>query len=162
MIILKSKDSGDFTVIVNGDDYDDLIKTIVDDCSLVDVTIRVKSDSEKYLNEALWSAAYTRVLKRDAEKSRTLIWAIKEMETKREAFPDDLGALYDQAEMTAVSAEKLDDAPIEVHVEGQKGEEEHEQSNLNRAFDEGRRDEVYAGWSGDREPDFGSPEEPQA
>lgn len=84
MTILKSKDSGDFTVIVDGDDYDDLIKTIVDDCSLVDVTIRIKSDSEKYLKEALWGAAYTRVIKRDAEKSRTLIWAIKDMEAEKE------------------------------------------------------------------------------
>lgn len=89
MIILKSKNSGDFTVIMKGDDYDDLIKTIVDDCSLVDVTIRVKSDSEKYLKEALWSAAYTRVSKRDAEKSRTLIWAIKEMETKEGMISDE-------------------------------------------------------------------------
>lgn len=84
MTILKSKDSGDFTVIVDGDDYDDLIKTIVDDCSLVDVTIHVKSDSEKYLKEALWGAVYTRVIKRDAEKSRTLIWAIKDMEAEKE------------------------------------------------------------------------------
>lgn len=84
MTILKNKDSGDFTVIVDGDDYDDLLKTIIDDCSLVDVTIRVKNDSEKYLKEALWSAAYTRVIKRDAEKSRTLIWAIKDMETEKE------------------------------------------------------------------------------
>ena len=89
MTIVKSKDSGDFTVIVDGDDYDDLIKTIVDDCSLVDVTIRVKSDSEKYLKEALWSAVYTRVIKRDVETSRTLIWAIKEMETKEEEENDD-------------------------------------------------------------------------
>ena len=89
MTILKSKDSGNFTVIVDGDDYDDLIKTIVDDCSLVDVTIRVKSDNEKYLKEALWGAAYTRVLKRDVEKSRTLIWAIKEMETKEEMISDE-------------------------------------------------------------------------
>ena len=79
----------------------------------------------------------------------------------REALPEDLGALYEQAEMTAVSAEKLDDTPIEVHVEEQKGEEEHEQSDTGRTIDEGRGDEVYAGWSGDREPDFGSPEEPQ-
>lgn len=84
MTILKNKDSRSFTVIVDGDDYDDLIKTIIDDCSLVDVTIRVKDDSEKYLREAFWSATYTRVLKRDVEKSRTLIWAIKEMETKEE------------------------------------------------------------------------------
>lgn len=84
MTILKNKDSGCFTVIVDGDDYDDLMKSIIDDCSLVDVTIRVKNDDEKYLREALWSAVYTRVLKRDAEKSRTLIWAIKEMETKEE------------------------------------------------------------------------------
>ena len=84
MTILKNKDSGDFTVIVDGDDYDDLIKTIIDDCSLVDATIRVKNDSEKYLKEALWSAAYTRVIKRDAENSRTLIWAIKDMETEKE------------------------------------------------------------------------------
>ncbi len=89
MTILKNKDSGDFTVIVDGDDYDDLIKTIVDDCSLVDVTIRVKNDSEKHLKEALWSAAYTRVIKRDAEKSRTLIWAIKDMETKEEDENDE-------------------------------------------------------------------------
>ena len=87
MTILKNKDSGHFTVIVDGDDYGDLLKTIIDDCSLVDVTIRVKSDSEKYLMEALWSATYTRVLKRDAEKSRTLIWAIKEME--KEAMIDE-------------------------------------------------------------------------
>ena len=89
MTILKSKDSGDFTVIVDGDDYDDLIKTIVDDCSLVDATIRVKSDSEKYLKDALWNAVYTRVIKRDVEASRTLIWAIKEMETKEEEENDD-------------------------------------------------------------------------
>lgn len=89
MTILKSKDSGSFTVIVDGDDYDDLLKTIIDDCSLVDATIRVKSDSEKYLKEALCGAAYTRVLKRDAEKSRTLIWAIKEMETKEEMISDE-------------------------------------------------------------------------
>ena len=89
MTILRNKDSGHFTVIVGGDDYDDLLKTIIDDCSLVDVTIRVKSDSEKYLKEALWSAAYTRVIKRDAEKSRTLIWAIKEMETKEEEESDE-------------------------------------------------------------------------
>lgn len=89
MTILKSKDSGDFTVIVDGDDYDDLIKTIVDDCSLVDVTIRVKSDNEKYLKEALWNAVYTRVIKRDVETSRTLIWAIKEMETKEEEENDE-------------------------------------------------------------------------
>lgn len=89
MTIVKSKDSGDFTVIVDGDDYDDLIKTIVDDCSLVDVTIRVKSDNEKYLKEALWNAVYTRVVKRDVETSRTLIWAIKEMETKEEEENDD-------------------------------------------------------------------------
>lgn len=84
MIILKNKDSGSFTVIVDGDDYDDLLKNIIDDCNLVDVTIRVKNDNEKYLKEALWGAAYTRVLKRDVEKSRTLIWAIKEMETEKE------------------------------------------------------------------------------
>lgn len=89
MTILKNKDSGDFTVIVDGDDYDDLIKTIVDDCSLVDVTIRVKSDSEKYLKDALWNAVYTRVIKRDVEASRTLIWDIKEMETKEEEENDD-------------------------------------------------------------------------
>ena len=89
MTILKNKDSGDFTVIVDGDDYDDLIKTIVDDCSLVDVTIRVKSDSEKYLKDALWNAVYTRVIKRDVEASRTLIWATKEMETKEEEENDD-------------------------------------------------------------------------
>ena len=84
MTILRNKDSGHFTVIADGDDYDDLLKNIIDDCSLVDVTIRVKSDSEKYLKEALWGATYTRVLKRDVEKSRTLIWAIKEMEMKEE------------------------------------------------------------------------------
>lgn len=89
MTILKSKDSGDFTVIVDGDDYDDLIKKIIDDCNLVDVTIRVKNDSEKYLTEALWDATYTRVLKRDVEKSRTLIWAIKDMETKEEMISDE-------------------------------------------------------------------------
>lgn len=89
MTILKNKDSGDFTVIVGGDDYDDLLKTIIDDCNLGDVTICVKSDSEKYLREALWGATYTRVLKRDAEKSRTLIWAIKEMETKEEEDKND-------------------------------------------------------------------------
>lgn len=89
MTILKSKDSGSFTVIVDGDDYDDLLKTIIDDCSLVDATIRVKNDDEKYLKEALWSAIYTRVLKRDVEKSRTLIWAIKEMETKEEMISDE-------------------------------------------------------------------------
>ena len=89
MTILKNKDSGHFTVIVDGDDYDDLIKTIVDDCSLVDVTIRVKSDSEKYLKDALWNAVYTRVIKRDVEASRTLIWATKEMETKEEEENDD-------------------------------------------------------------------------
>ena len=89
MTILKNKDSGDFTVIVDGNDYDDLIKTIVDDCSLVDVTIRVKSDSEKYLKDALWNAVYTRVIKRDVEASRTLIWATKEMETKEEEENDD-------------------------------------------------------------------------
>lgn len=89
MTILKNKDSGHFTVIVDGDDYDDLLKTIIDDCSLVDVTVRVKSDSEKYLKEALWGATYTRVLKRDAEKSRTLIWAIKEMEAKEEEESDE-------------------------------------------------------------------------
>ena len=89
MTILKSKDSGSFTVIVDGDDYDDLLKTIIDDCSLVDATIRVKSDSEKYLKDALWSAVYTRVIKRDVEASRTLIWATKEMETKEEEENDD-------------------------------------------------------------------------
>lgn len=89
MTILKGKDSGNFTVIVDGDDYDDLIKTIVDDCSLVDATIRVKSDSEKYLKDALWNAVYARVIKRDVEASRTLIWAIKEMETKEEEENDD-------------------------------------------------------------------------
>lgn len=89
MTILKDKDSGDFTVIVGGDDYDDLLKTIIDDCNLADVTICVKSDSEKYLREALWGAAYTRVLKRDVEKSRTLMWAIKEMETKEEEESDE-------------------------------------------------------------------------
>lgn len=89
MTILKNRDSGYFTVIVDGDDYDDLLKNIIDDCSLVDATIRVKNDSEKYLKEALWGATYTRVLKRDAEKSRTLIWAIKEMETKEEEESDE-------------------------------------------------------------------------
>lgn len=89
MTILKNKDSGDFTVIVVGDDYDDLIKTIVDDCSLVDVTIRVKNDSEKHLKDALWNAVYTRVIKRDVEASRTLIWATKEMETKEEDENDE-------------------------------------------------------------------------
>lgn len=89
MTILKNKDSGYFTVIVDGDDYDDLLKTIIDDCNLVDVTIHVKGDSEKYLKEALWGATYTRVLKRDAEKSRTLIWAIKDMETEKEEESDE-------------------------------------------------------------------------
>lgn len=84
MTILKNKDSGHFTVIVDGDDYDDLLKNIIDDCSLVDVTIRVKNDDEKHLRETLWNAAYTGVLKRDVEKTRTLIWAIKEIETKEE------------------------------------------------------------------------------
>lgn len=94
-----------------------------------------------------------------ASKTATMIRKVALVQALREAFPDDLGALYDQAEMTAVSAEKLDDAPI---VMEQKGEESDEQSDLDRAFDEGRRDEVYAGWNVDREPDFGSPEEPEA
>ena len=93
-----------------------------------------------------------------ASKTATMIRKVALVQALREAFPDDLGALYDQAEMTAVSAEKLDDAPIVIE---QKGEEEHEQSDTDRTIDEGRGDEVYAGWSGDREPDFGSPEEPQ-
>lgn len=97
-----------------------------------------------------------------ASKTATMIRKVALVQALREAFPDDLGALHDQAEMTAVSAEKLDDTPIEVHVEEQKGEEEHEQSDTDRTIDEGRRDEVYARWSGDREPDFGSPEEPEA
>lgn len=97
-----------------------------------------------------------------ASKTATMIRKVALVQALREAFPDDLGALYDQAEMTAVSAEKLDDTPIEVHVEEQKGEEGHEQSDVDRTIDEGRGDEVYAGWNGDREPDFGSPEEPQA
>ena len=93
-----------------------------------------------------------------ASKTATMIRKVALVQALREAFPEDLGALYDQAEMTAVSAEKLDDAPI---VMEQKGEERYEQSDLDRTIDEGRGDEVYAGWSGDREPDFGSPEEPQ-
>ena len=89
MTILKNNDSGYFTVIVDGDDYDDLLKTIIDDCNLVDVTIHVKGDSEKYLKEALWGATYTRVLRRDAEKSRTLIWAIKDIEAEKEEENDE-------------------------------------------------------------------------
>ena len=89
MTILKNKDCGYFTVIVDGDDYDDLLKTIIDDCNLVDVTIHVKGDSEKYLKEALWGATYTRVLRRDAEKSRTLIWAIKDIEAEKEEENDE-------------------------------------------------------------------------
>ena len=97
-----------------------------------------------------------------ASKTATMIRKVALVQALREAFPDDLGALYDQAEMTAVSAEKLDDTPIEVHAEEQKGEEEHEQSDTDRTIDEGRGDEVYAGWNGGGEPDAGRPEEPEA
>ena len=94
-----------------------------------------------------------------ASKTATMIRKVALVQALREAFPDDLGALYDQAEMTAISAEKLDDAPIVIE---QKGEEEHEQSDTDRAIDEGRGDEVYAGWNAGCEPDLGSGEEPQA
>lgn len=94
-----------------------------------------------------------------ASKTATMIRKVALVQALREALPDDLGSLYDQAEMPAVSAEKLDDAPIVIE---QKGEKRDEQSDLNRSFNEGTRDEVYTGWSSSCEYDNGGPEEPEA
>lgn len=47
MTILKNKINGGFTVMASGDKDDDLLKTIIDNCHLIDVTIHLKNESKK-------------------------------------------------------------------------------------------------------------------
>lgn len=81
MLMLKDRNTGYVTITVDGkdEDYDDLIKDIIDNCYFADVTIRIKKESQEYLESAFWSAAHMKVLKRDVEKSKTLIYEIQEL-----------------------------------------------------------------------------------
>ena len=98
MLITKSKDTGDIIVTIDGsgsglkdDDCDDIVKDIVDNCYYADVTIRVKKESQEYLKSAFWNAAHMKVLKRDIEKSKLLMYEIQELEmiTKKEDEDDE-------------------------------------------------------------------------
>lgn len=66
--------------MASGDNDDDLLKTIIDNCHLIDVMIRLKNESKKDLLSAIWNAAENCVYKRDREKTVSLMYAIKEVE----------------------------------------------------------------------------------
>lgn len=66
--------------MASGDNDDDLLKTIIDNCHLIDVTIHLKNESKKDLLSALWNTAENCVYKRDREKAVSLMYAIKEVE----------------------------------------------------------------------------------
>ena len=81
MLIMKDKDTGDIIVSIGDDeDYEDLVKGVIDACHFSDVTIRVNAESQEHIKDELWGALQMRVEKRDLEKSKALIFELLDLE----------------------------------------------------------------------------------